>query len=466
MITSPRNPKIAQASRLLKRAHRDSEGSFLVEGRQGVSEALAGPGLLTLFHTEPGPLVDQARAKGVECVAVSPEAISRLSDAVSPQGVVGVSRFIDVDLVTIRSDPQLLAILCDARDPGNAGTVVRSADAAGADAVVFAGDSVDPYNPKAVRSSAGSVFHLPIVRRCTAQDAVTAARDRGMKVYAASSTGGADLYDLDFTAPVAFMFGNEAWGLPDEAASLADGTVRVPIVGKAESLNLASAATLMLFEASREGRSLSADAIIAGAAHDIRSPLTAVRSFVSLLLQNGEQMSTEDRRAMLEGIAADAEQADLILRQLIDAARLLGSGLDLSVAPVDLGEVVRAEASRLRMAEGPDLEWAGPEAILSVDPARLVAALSAMVEACVWWARSGVISARFLPESSTLEVSRGEADPPASGLEALFVPRRPGTGSGSKIGLFVARGIARAHGGELSAAVVEGSLVMRLVLPQ
>lgn len=466
MITSPRNPKIAQAAKLLKRAHRDTEGSFLVEGRQAVSEALSGPGLVTLFHTEADPLVDQARTQGVGCIEVSAKAIARLSDAVTPQGLVGISRFIDVDLVTIAPDLRLLAILCDARDPGNAGTVVRSADAAGADAVVFAGDSVDPYNPKAVRSSAGSVFHLPIVRRCTVEEAVTAARDRGMTVYAADPRGGTDLYDLDFAAPVAFVFGNEAQGLPDDVVALADGTVRVPIRGPTESLNLASAATLILFEAARGVRSRSADAIIAGAAHDIRSPLTAVRSFVALLLQNGEQMSAEDRTAMLEGIAADAEQADLILRQLIDAARLLGSGLDLAPAPVDLAEVVLAEAARLRGAEGPDLQWAGPDAILSADPARLRAALSAMAEACVWWARSGAITVRFVPETFTLEVTRAQAEPPASGLEALFVPRKPGTGSGSKIGLFVARGFARAHGGELTASVEEGLLVMRLVLPQ
>lgn len=466
MITSPRNPKVVQAAKLLKRADRDSERRFLVEGAQGVAEALSGPGLETLFHRGPGQLVERAVAAGVECVEVSEEAMSRLTDTVNPQGVTGISSFIDVGLDEVPQDAGLIAIMCDVRDPGNAGTIVRTADAAGADAVLFAGDSVDPYNPKAVRSSAGSIFHVPHVRRCSVPEAVSAARSRGMRVYAAAADGEVDLYGLDLDAPVAFMFGNEAWGLPEETASLADATVRVPIYGRAESLNLASAATLMLYETSRSRRVPSVDAIIAGAAHDIRSPLTAVRSFASLLLAGGEDMDPQDRRDMLEGIAADADQTDAILKQLIDAARMVGGGLELLRESVDLGRLVAGEAAKLERAEGPALTWSGSEAVVSGDRARLQSAVSAMVEACVWWARTGDIETRWQPASSTLEVSRAGTDIPPEGLDALFVPRRPGSGSGSKIGLFVARGIARAHGGDLSASEEEGRFVMRLFLPQ
>jgi len=466
MITSPRNPTVVQAAKLLKRTHRDSERRFLVEGPQGVSEALSGPGLEMLFHSGHDPLVEDAAASGVECVEVSEEAMSRLTDSVNPQGVTGVSPFIDIGLDDVPEDPRLVAIMCDVRDPGNAGTIVRSADAAGADAVLFAGDSVDPYNPKAVRSSAGSIFHVPHVRRCSVHDAVSAARARGMRVYAAVADGEVDLYGLDLDAPVAFMFGNEAWGLPKETASLADATVRVPIYGRAESLNLASAATLMLYETSRSRRVPSVDAIIAGAAHDIRSPLTAVRSFASLLLGAGEDMNPQDRRDMLEGIAADADQTDAILKQLIDAARMVGGGLELLRESVDLGQLVVSERAKLERAEGPVLTWSGSDSVVHGDLARLQSAVSAMVEACVWWARTGDIDARWQPASSTLEVSRAGTDVPPEGMETLFVPRRPGSGSGSKIGLFVARGIARAHGGDLSASEEEGRFVMRLFLPQ
>lgn len=466
MITSPRNPRIAQAAALLKRPQRDSDRRFLVEGRQGVAEALSGPGLEVLFHSDVDPLVERARTAGVECVEVGEKALSRLSDAVSPQGLIGISPFIDVELDAVLSDPRLLAILCDVRDPGNAGTIVRSADAVGADAVVFAGDSVDPYNPKAVRSSAGSIFHVPHVRRCSVADAASAARARGMRVYAAAADGEVDLYGLDLDAPVAFMFGNEAWGLPKETAALADATVRVPIFGRAESLNLASAATLMLYETSRIRRVPSVDAIIAGAAHDIRSPLTAVRSFASLLLGAGDDMRPENRRDMLEGIAADADQTDAILKQLIDAARMLGGGLELLRESVDLGQLVVSERAKLERAEGPALTWSGSDAVVNGDRVRLQSAVSAMVEACVWWARTGDIDARWQLASSTLEVSRAGTDVPPEEMETLFVPRRPGSGSGSKIGLFVARGIARAHGGDLSASEEDGRFVMRLFLPQ
>src|SRR5690606_32906171 len=146
-------------------------------------------------------------------------------------------------------------------DPGNAGTVVRAADAAGADAVVLAGESVDVHNPKVVRSTAGSLFHLPVVTGVSLADALAALRGAGLPVLAADGAGDLDLDDLldvagaddasrpavDLAAPTAWVFGNEAWGLPVEDRALADAVVRVPIRGRAESLNLATAATVCLY---------------------------------------------------------------------------------------------------------------------------------------------------------------------------------------------------------------------------
>ena len=156
--------------------------------------------------------------------------------------------------------PRLVAVLADIRDPGNAGTVLRSADAAGADAVVFAGDSVDPYNGKTVRASAGSLFHLPVVRGARLPDALAAARPAGLTVLAADGAGERELTDLpELAAPTAWLFGNEAWGLAADTGALADARVRIPISPRAESLNLGAAAAVCLFASS------AAQHLIAGA---------------------------------------------------------------------------------------------------------------------------------------------------------------------------------------------------------
>ena len=154
--------------------------------------------------------------------------------------------------------PRLLAVLAHARDPGNAGTVVRAADAAGAGGVLLTGDSVDPYNGKCVRASAGSLFHLPVSVGDRVEDDLPALRAAGLQVLAAD--GHADL-DLDeaadtglLAAPTAWVFGNEAWGLPEQTRALADAVVKVPIHGRAESLNLATAAAVCLYASARAHR--------------------------------------------------------------------------------------------------------------------------------------------------------------------------------------------------------------------
>jgi RNA methyltransferase, TrmH family len=178
---------------------------------------------------------------------------------VTPQGVVAVCRAVDEPLREVLRGSPALAVLCaNVRDPGNAGTVVRCADAAGADAVVLAGSSVDPYNGKCVRASAGSLFHLPVSAGATVAEAVAAARDAGLRVVAADGSGTTDLHEAEergvLGEPTAWMFGNEAWGLPADEAALADLVVRVPIFGRAESLNLATAAAVCLYASARSQR--------------------------------------------------------------------------------------------------------------------------------------------------------------------------------------------------------------------
>ena len=258
------------ARQLSKRAFRERGRSFLAEGPQAVREALARPGTLTeLFVTGQGAarhldLVGQASGQGIPVHEVGGEVMAELAQTITPQGLLAVCRFVDVPLPDlISAGPRLLALLASVRDPGNAGTVLRTADAAGAGGVIFAAASVDPYNSKCVRSSAGSLFHLPVVAGASLAPAISELRAAGLQVVAADGSashrldgpGGPDL-----SRPTAWLFGNEAWGLPDDVLALADTAVAVPIYGQAESLNLAAAAAVCLYASAREQRAEGADA--------------------------------------------------------------------------------------------------------------------------------------------------------------------------------------------------------------
>jgi TrmH family RNA methyltransferase len=258
-VFTERTPRVQAARRLTRRAGRDEAGEFLAEGPQAVREALAGavrPRQLFVTATALArhpELVDRARGADVPVSVVTERAAAALSETASPQGLVAVCRRLDVGLSdALAGAPRLVVVLADVRDPGNAGTVLRTADAAGADAVVLAGDSVDPYNGKAVRASAGSLFHLPVVRGAPLAAALAAARTAGLAVLAADGAGECDLDRLpELAAPTAWLFGNEAWGLPAETGALADARVRIPISPRAESLNLAAAAAVCLFASAR-----------------------------------------------------------------------------------------------------------------------------------------------------------------------------------------------------------------------
>jgi TrmH family RNA methyltransferase len=259
-----RSPQVKAARQLAKRAFRERARSFLAEGPQAIREALASEGVLTeLFVTGQGrsrhpELAEQAARQGAGVHEVSGEVMAELAQTITPQGLLGVCRFVDQPLAVItRAGPRLVAVLANVRDPGNAGTVLRTADAAGADGVVFTAASVDPYNSKCVRSSAGSLFHLPVVAGHELAAAVGELRAAGLQVLAADGSAehlleAADGPDL--TRPTAWLFGNEAWGLPDELLALADSVVAVPIYGKAESLNLAAAAAVCLYTSARQMR--------------------------------------------------------------------------------------------------------------------------------------------------------------------------------------------------------------------
>ena len=264
-LTSPRAPRVKAAQRLAKRAFRARDRRFLAEGPQAVREAALRPGtVLELFATADAvtrhpEILAAAEAGGAAVHLVNGAVMAALTQTVTPQGLVAVCGLLDVPLAEVlRTGPRLLAVLAHARDPGNAGTVVRAADAAGAGGVLLTGDSVDPYNGKCVRASAGSLFHLPVSVGDRVEDDLPALRAAGLQVLAAD--GHADL-DLDeaadtglLAAPTAWVFGNEAWGLPEQTRALADAVVKVPIHGRAESLNLATAAAVCLYASARAHR--------------------------------------------------------------------------------------------------------------------------------------------------------------------------------------------------------------------
>jgi RNA methyltransferase, TrmH family len=272
-----RSPRLKAARRLTKRAFRQRERAFLAEGPQAVAEAFSsGARISDLFVTVPArsrhsDLVTAMAGAGIGVHTVSGEVMDELAQTVTPQGLLAVCGFVDVPLSElapkapkIPKAPQggpvlsLVALLANVRDPGNAGTVLRTADAAGAHAVVFADASVDPYNGKCVRASAGSLFHLPVVAGARIEDAVATMRDAGLRIVAADGRAGRSLDEPGVQArlaePTAWMFGNEAWGLPPELVALADEPIAVPIYGRAESLNLAAAAAVCLYASARAQR--------------------------------------------------------------------------------------------------------------------------------------------------------------------------------------------------------------------
>ncbi|UFQ14618.1 MULTISPECIES: TrmH family RNA methyltransferase [Streptomyces] len=262
---SPKSPRVSAARRLAKRNFRGKERLFLAEGPQAVREAAGhADTLVELFATVDAAeryadIVGEARAAGARVHLADEDVIADISTTVTPQGLVGVCRFLDTpfeDILAAR--PKLVAVLAHVRDPGNAGTVLRCADAAGAEAVVLTDASVDLYNPKAVRASVGSLFHLPVAVGVPVETAVRGLKDAGVRILAADGAGEDDLdTELDkgtMGTPTAWVFGNEAWGLPEETRALADAVVRVPIHGRAESLNLATAAAVCLYASARAQR--------------------------------------------------------------------------------------------------------------------------------------------------------------------------------------------------------------------
>ncbi|BBY42656.1 TrmH family RNA methyltransferase [Mycolicibacterium celeriflavum] len=240
---------MAAAVKLHRHVGRRRAARFLAEGPNLVEAALRRGLVSEVFVTEAAldrfsPMLADAPVH-----VVTERAAKALSETVTPVGLVAVCSTPETSLRDVLAgSARLVAVAVEISEPGNAGTLIRIADAMGADAVVLAGHSVDPYNGKCLRASAGSIFSIPVVSGSDAEQAITALRDAGLQVLATTVDGEMSLDDVDLTAPTAWLFGPEAHGLSTELATMADHRVHIPMPGRAESLNVASAAAICLYQ--------------------------------------------------------------------------------------------------------------------------------------------------------------------------------------------------------------------------
>jgi TrmH family RNA methyltransferase len=253
------HPRAKRLRRLVgRRSARQDDRAFVLEGAKVVGEALtADPpvaieGLYVVEGTS-HPVVDAALARGIRVDDLAAGVMEHVADTVTPQPIVAVAGYVDVALAALR-DADLVVVCVDVRDPGNAGTVLRSAGAGGAGGVVFCDGSVDVYNPKTVRASAGALFHVPVVAGGDPVEVLDELGSWGLRRLGTVATAGDDYAALDLTAPTALVLGNEANGLPADVDGHLDGLVTIPMTGPAESLNVGMAAAVLCFEAARQRR--------------------------------------------------------------------------------------------------------------------------------------------------------------------------------------------------------------------
>ncbi|WKK61473.1 RNA methyltransferase [Corynebacterium sp. P3-F1] len=254
-----RTPRVVNVGKLNRAAGRRKAKAFLAEGENSVEGAVATGAATDLFVTEAAAdrfadIVTAANYMDVFTHAITDKAAQTLTDTVHTTGIFAVCKPVTWTLgAVLKGRPKLVAVCVETNDPGNAGTIIRLVDALGADAVVFAGDTVDPESPKVVRSSAGSLFHVPVARERDIKGVLGQLRAAGLSTFATTMHG-----DLDLSAPgdaldqpTAWLFGNEAHGLPEDVLKAANHTVSIPIQGSAESLNLSTAASICLWESAK-----------------------------------------------------------------------------------------------------------------------------------------------------------------------------------------------------------------------
>lgn len=258
MITSLRNSHVQAARKLKKRGVRDERREFLVEGAMGVAQALsrAAPLQRLFVHDEAGDfagLTSLARQAGVPVLPVSGAIMRVISSTTTPPGILAVCRFVDRDPAALLKGPLgLVTVLAGVRDPGNAGTILRSSAAVGVDAVFAGGSTVDIYNPKLVRASAGAIFGVPFARNVEIPWLLGELGRLDAQRLAADPKGEVVYHRMDLRRRTALVLGNESWGVAPELAAAVDARVSIPMRQNVESLNVGMAASVILFEAARQ----------------------------------------------------------------------------------------------------------------------------------------------------------------------------------------------------------------------
>ena len=262
MLTSTENPKVKYFNSLRSNKPRKTSGKFLVEGLHLVSEAIQA-GLLDrviysdkILETSEGKnLIGKIISSGIPSEEANEKVIRHLSDVETPQGIIASVKPKIPDLGSLfeKADP-LIIVACGIQDPGNLGTIIRTADAAGCSGIILSQGTVNPYNDKVIRASSGSIFHLNIVKIDDIIEVVSALKRRGIKVISTLVGAEKEYYSVDYSGPVAVMIGSESRGLPSEIERLSDVSVSIPMIGKAESLNAAVSCAIVLYEALRQRR--------------------------------------------------------------------------------------------------------------------------------------------------------------------------------------------------------------------
>lgn len=255
-LTGLQNPQVKAAAELKQKKYRQQQGLFLAEGLRTVEEAVASKTVVSIFYTaieddRTRSVLEEAAAQQLKLYCVSDAVMKKIADTDTPQGIIAVCKMQNVTLDKLLSKGEMLLVLDRVGDPGNLGTMLRTADAAGIGGVVLLKGCVDIYAPKTVRSSMGSLFHVPVVSGIGEDNFIAEAKDAGYELLVTSLEGADNLYKADLGGRIAFVMGNEAGGVTANLLERADKRVFIPMAGRAESLNVAMAAGVVMFEALR-----------------------------------------------------------------------------------------------------------------------------------------------------------------------------------------------------------------------
>lgn len=258
-IISRENTIIKHSRKLKIKKYRQENKQFVVEGIRSVEEAISsGAHVQYCLCSEniSGDRIESlqraAQKKGIKIYMISGDLIDEICDTETPQGIVAIVDRENYSLKQLTSGTDFLVIADRIQDPGNLGTIIRTADAAGADGVVLSEGTVDPYSPKVLRSTMGSVFHIPVVSVPDICDAIDTMKENGFSIYASSLEGSSPYYSREYNGKVAIVIGNEASGVDPKILLKSDRLIKIPMPGQAESLNAAVAGGILMFEVIRK----------------------------------------------------------------------------------------------------------------------------------------------------------------------------------------------------------------------